>query len=554
MEENKYSGFYCKLCKSIPLFQIIYAKNQIKIYSSCFCHKQYETIDSFIKNKYIKNISGINAIPKKFVLDINDNNIIKKEENLNFNTILNEFIKSKEKLNETANKIKAELISLYNKKIKEFNIIYEQYIAKNDKIISIIQKLFDSYQLMKDNPSIIENIKNNCIFNSKYNIDNLLNDFNRSIESSFKNIESYFENELIIKYEKILPIYQKNEKKYYSNSQNSINCFFEIDDEICVSCFDKGSNIYLYDFKNEVKERFLFKAHLKNIYSINKTSKNNIISIGDDGLIKVWPLITRNFLLENKRQIDLENNEGFKPFGINKFAKIEFKLNPIYQYNYDYIYSYKFNKILNLKNDHFLTASDTSIDIYEYENINNSFSIKKLKMFHHDSLNVYLIELNEKEVIALCKNNYIQFLYLEDFKNIKEINIKSLPKNSLLQLNSKEILILDNLFYINIYNIDNFELKIKIKNYHDIDFLLNLNDGTIIMSCFKGIKRYLIKTMEELPQLIKFNDNNFYIDYEYYDYDYNFNRKKIILLYKLKNKRIAACYKDDAIEIFNIKF
>ena len=175
-------------------------------------------------------------------------------------------------------------------------------------------------------------------------------------------------------------------------------------------------------------------------------------------------------------------------------------------------------------------------------------------MFHHDSLNVYLIELNEKEVIALCKNNYIQFLYLEDFKNIKEINIKSLPKNSLLQLNSKEILILDNLFYINIYNIDNFELKIKIKNYHDIDFLLNLNDGTIITSCFKGIKRYLIKTMEELPQLIKFNDNNFYIDYEYYDYDYNFNRKKIILLYKLKNKRIAACYKDDAIEIFNIKF
>ena len=49
------------------------------------------------------------------------------------------------------------------------------------------------------------------------------------------------------------------------------------------------------------------------------------------------------------KKLNSSMTKVFKPFGINKFAKIEFKLNPIYQYNYEYIYSYKFNKILNLK-------------------------------------------------------------------------------------------------------------------------------------------------------------------------------------------------------------
>jgi hypothetical protein len=83
---------------------------------------------------------------------------------------------------------------------------------------------------------------------------------------------------------------------------------------------------------------------------------------------------------------------------------------------------------------------------------------------------------------------------------------------------------------------------------------MNLNDGTIIFSSFEGIERYLIKTMEELPQLVKFNNNDLYDEYydSYYDYDYY--NEKVVFLYKLKDKRIVACYKNGTIEIINIKF
>ena len=113
METKKYSGFYCKKCNSIPIFHIINKENKIKIYNVCHCSKQYETIDSFIKNKYVKNVSNIDKISKKSLLFSNVNDSSK---NINFNFIFDEFKKSKEKLKKNADKIKNELISLYNKK------------------------------------------------------------------------------------------------------------------------------------------------------------------------------------------------------------------------------------------------------------------------------------------------------------------------------------------------------------------------------------------------------------------------------------------------------
>ena len=198
-------------------------------------------------------------------------------------------------MKETAGKIKTEIILLYNKKIKEFNEIYEKYISINNKIILLIVKLIDSYQIIKDNPLIIENIKNNCIFNNKYDINNLLREFNSSIESSFNRIKTYFDKELIIRENIKSPIYKKIESRYYPNSNDYIISFIELENDICASCSEKDNDIVIYDLKNEIKEKIIFKAHLKNIYSMIKSYKNNIISIGDDGFIKIWPLITRNF-------------------------------------------------------------------------------------------------------------------------------------------------------------------------------------------------------------------------------------------------------------------
>ena len=65
MEQKKYSGYLCKKCKNIPLFQIIYKNNEIKIFSACKCHKQYEKIDSFIKHKYSTIIDSLGDVSLK---------------------------------------------------------------------------------------------------------------------------------------------------------------------------------------------------------------------------------------------------------------------------------------------------------------------------------------------------------------------------------------------------------------------------------------------------------------------------------------------------------
>ena len=68
MEVKKYKGFYCKKCNSIPLIQIIPQSKNIKIFSCCKCHKQYQNYDKFIKNNYITEEIDINKISKEPIL------------------------------------------------------------------------------------------------------------------------------------------------------------------------------------------------------------------------------------------------------------------------------------------------------------------------------------------------------------------------------------------------------------------------------------------------------------------------------------------------------
>ena len=150
MENEKYSGYFCSKCKQIPLFQIIYQKNEIKIFSACKCHKQYESIDSFIKNKYKKDILDMN-ISKESLLISNSIDGINQESKFNIEKIIKEFNNSKEKMIESANKVKNEIYLIYQKKIEEINVIYDKYISNNNKIIFLLEKLLDSYQKFKDN-------------------------------------------------------------------------------------------------------------------------------------------------------------------------------------------------------------------------------------------------------------------------------------------------------------------------------------------------------------------------------------------------------------------
>ena len=545
MENKKYSGYLCKKCFCIPFFEIINNKSDIKIFSACKCNKHYEKIDTFIKNKYIEEFSDINKILNEPIINVTRNDKIKIEKQFEIDFIMNDFINNKKKLNEAAENIKKQLYSIYKKKLENFNKMYNKYIINNNKIILVIQKLIDSYKIFKNHPSIIENIINNCNFNIEYDFNKVIKEFNSSIESAFKNFDDYFNNKLIISNIRKSTIYKRNKRSNYKFSNNYINYFIELDNDMCATCHERKNNITLYDLKNEIEEKITFKAHSKYTYGIVKSKNNNIISIGDDGLIKIWPIINKYLLNDSKNPTNIN---------INNKNKIEFELTPIFEYKY---YNpenpIKIDKILNLKNDSFLTATKAEIDIYKYSMNNNDIKLEKINHYENQILNVFIIERNKKEIIALCSNQGIYFLNIDDLKIINHINIKLIFKNGLLQLNSDEILIIHN--HLNIYDINNFQFKLKIKTYNDIDYLINLNDGTFIFSCFGGIKRYLIKTMEELPQIIKFNTNNFFESYDYYDYDYDdYYAEKVVYLYQLKDKRIVVCYKDGNIEILNIKY
>ena len=141
--------------------------------------------------------------------------------------------------------------------------------------------------------------------------------------------------------------------------------------------------------------------------------------------------------------------------------------------------------------------------------------------------------------------SYIHFLNFPDFKAIATINVKSMDKNQLIQISPKEILIAENV-RLNIIDINDWQTKLIVKQNHSIHLLLKLNDGTVIYGGFEGIKRFHVKTMENLPDLLELIDDN---DDYYYDEYY---RDDIVCLSQLKNGTIVACFQNGMIQSFKL--
>ena len=148
MEESNYSGFFCEKCNFIPIIKIIPKDNNIKVFSSCKCHKQYENIESFLKYKSKKDIIDKSKINKES--PYNYHNKISFEQSI-LDSIILKFNKEKIKIIEQGIKIKNQLIELFQKKIEEVNEMYIKYYEKNNKIFLIMEQLIQSYELLKDN-------------------------------------------------------------------------------------------------------------------------------------------------------------------------------------------------------------------------------------------------------------------------------------------------------------------------------------------------------------------------------------------------------------------
>ena len=72
IENQKYLGYFCQKCKSIPLIQILVKETPTKIFNACKCYKKYEKISIFLKNKSLKNEIDINEISKESINTLNN--------------------------------------------------------------------------------------------------------------------------------------------------------------------------------------------------------------------------------------------------------------------------------------------------------------------------------------------------------------------------------------------------------------------------------------------------------------------------------------------------
>ena len=540
MEEKFFSGYFCVNCNMIPLIQIIQRANNAQIFTSCKCHKQIQNIDSFIRNNSKFDKIHINKIPKepinneinKFIYDIK----------IDANQIITKLNNIKEEMDRYA-EIKDKIIDFHKRKIDEIGKLYKYYLEKNNKIISIIERLITSYQLIEDNSSNRINILNNCNFNEEKKFKYLMN--NNNIEDVEKEIEKIFKYQLIIIKSTSL---QKN-SEYFYNQNSSLKCFIELDDNICAYITSYSDKVNLCNLNNIRKEIITFRGHLNNINWIICSYENHLISCGDDSSIKIWPKFSSQNIFGDNCKIIKEIKKTPTYYIIRQISNIN--LTPFYEYKYENK-DIKFLKIVLLKKaKQFLVISKCLIFLFNYlirEEIAKIELIKKNEEIK-DIIDMVVIEKNKNEIISVCVKKYLFFLDIPNLHIIKKIEMNSINKNSIFQLNSNELLIIDSIYYFKIFDINKFQVKLIIKDYNSSDYLLNLKDGTIITSGITGIKRYLIKNFQELYYVQQFNDSDDY--YDYYESDYY--SEQINYMEKLKDGRIVLCHQNGKIEIINFE-
>ena len=539
MEETNYSGYFCSKCKYIPLIKIITKDNNIKVFSSCKCHKQYENLESFLNNKSKKAIIDKSKINKES--PYNYHNKISFEKST-LDSIIQKFNEEKIKIIEEGIKIKNQLIELFQKKIEEVNKMYLKYSEKNNKIFLIIEQLIRSYESLKENKSNILNILNNCKLKKIYRINYFENYIN--LESLTKSIENYFCNEYIISN---LDSSDCLENIYSYYSKNKIKEFIELNNEICAFISECDNKISLLDFNQFQKEFYTFKAYNQNIAYIIKSSMNNVISIGDANIIKIWPNIERSMITEERNKNI--SNEGDKKNNY-KDKEISFNLNPIIISNLEIKESVI--KMINLKENRFLIALKSNIFLLFKCSINDIELIQKYENKNNLSNfdDIFYIQKENIEMICLNDKSNIYYFELENFKYIKSNPLKYMNKNSLIQINPKEILIGDG-YNFQIITLDFFNIKLKLRNEDKKLYLLNLNDGTFIQSTGDKLKRYFIKTMEELPLL----EQNDYEDNYDDSLDYNnYNDDIIYYLYRLNDGKIITFHNNGRFTVGYLKY
>ena len=524
MEKEKYyNGYYCIKCKFIPLIQIVPKTGNLFILTFCQCNKKYLQYQVFQKHFYkekilINNINTGNLLLKNIDSNENDISLLYQK----FNDIKIEI-----------NKVSKELLDNLNNYIKEkdpekLNDKYKQYLMINNQISFLIENFHSSYKLIQDNSSIILNIINNSSFNKDFKKKNRNYLIKSSPDIYYKESVQFYQEEFIISKNSMGEQLKHN---FLFHHLNSVNCFLEFDEKICVSNVKKNPNIYLYyisfiDKKPKVNVTN-FKAHSENVNWIIKTQKKYLISCGDDGYLKIWPIIN-----EKTNILDIK---------------------PLYSYTLDIQEIKKIEKMIYINENSFLAFSNKNIFLFEYtidESDKSNTKINLVKVSNDlDLIDLIIIKREKKESIISGYNEKELFLInindLEIFKSVALQNTNH--KNCLIQLNDSEIMIAQKNKTLLVLSIENLSLKLKYDNKCETDYLFKLKDETIIQSGPSGMHRIFLNNFQELPILFTpIKDTEF-------DYPYDVEEKTICLI-ELSNEYLIKCMPSGRINICQFIF
>jgi hypothetical protein len=209
-------------------------------------------------------------------------------------------------------------------------------------------------------------------------------------------------------------------------------------------------------------------------------------------------------------------------------------------------------KLLTLKENRFLMILKSNKYLLFKYSINEITLDKTFENKDNDIQYIFdaFFILNEnEEIIALNNNSSVYFYELNNFKLINRTEVKYMSKNGITQINSNQILIGDG-YSIKLLDLKTFQIKLTIKNEERKIFILNLNDGTFVQGVGLEVKRFFIKTMEELPILIQNpRDDNYDDELDFNNYD-----DLITYVYKLNDGRIITCFNNGRVEIGFLKF
>jgi len=177
-----------------------------------------------------------------------------------------------------------------------------------------------------------------------------------------------------------------------------MTCFLELDNSICASCSNISDSIYLYDLNNLNNNNIFFQAHSKSVNWIIKSNKNNIISCGNDGLIKIWPIITDNYISQQQKLFNLNKNKNeiYKKNRVNLIPFCEFKLNDSQSINVISMIHLKENNFLLLTKENIflfkyvIDENNTKIDL-SYSNFCNI--VIKIKKFFRNQIKIEIFSI-----------------------------------------------------------------------------------------------------------------------------------------------------------------